>query len=117
MDINLGVKGSETTFHYVNVIPMEGKPQSEFMTVSGYIKTQENPMTYNSYTVTWLTLSKDEKNSLMSILRSSSQLNIQFEDESYADHTVKFRFPIAKGKSLKYPGYYEVIATCVEVGS
>ena len=116
MDIKVGIIGSETTFHYVNAVPVEMKPQAEFMTLSGYIKTQENPMTYHSYSITWLALTKSEKNALLAILRSSTSLNLQFEDEDYSNHNVKFRWPITKGLSLNYPGYYEVTASCVEVG-
>ena len=116
MDIKVGIMGSETTFHYVNVVPVEIRPQAEFMTLSGYIKTQENPMTYHSYSIIWLALTKAEKDSLLSILRSSSPLNLQFGDEAFEDHNVKFRWPITKGLSLNYPGYYEVTASCVEVG-
>ena len=116
MDIKLGVKGSETTFHYVNVTPLEGKARSEHMTVAGVIKTQECPTVYQAYSIVWLVLTKLERNSLLSIIRSSSPLNLQFEDEDYVDHTVKFQSPVPYGHSKDYPGYYEVIATCVEVG-
>ena len=116
MDIKVGIIGNETTFHYVNVVPIEIKPQAEFMTLSGYVKTQEIAVTYHSYSIIWLALTKSEKDSLLSILRSSSPLNLQFEDEDYSNHNVKFRWPITKGLSLNYPGYYEVTAGCVEVG-
>jgi hypothetical protein len=116
LDIKVGVKGSETTFHYVNVTPVEGKARSEHMTVAGVIKTQECPTVYQTYSIVWLVLTKAERNSLLSIIRSSSLLNLQFEDEDYTDHTVKFQSPVPYGYSKNYPGYYEVIATCVEVG-
>lgn len=116
MDIKLGVKDNETTFHYVNTIPAEGKSRSEHMTVAGVIKTQECPTVYNAYLLVWLVLTKTEKDTLLGILRSSSNLNLQFEDEDYSDHTVKFQSPIKWGYSKKYPRYYEVSASCVEVG-
>lgn len=116
MDIKLGIKDSETVFHYVNVIPNEGKARSEHMTVAGVIKTQECPTVYNTYSLTWLVLTKAERDLLLSIIRSSPSLNLQFEDEGYTDHTVKFQFPVTKGYSKTYPRYYEVTATCVEVG-
>lgn len=116
MDIKLGIKGNETTFHYVNVRPAEGKSRSEHMTVAGVIKTQECPTVYNAYSIVWLVLTKGEKDILLGIIRSSSPLNLQIEDEDYSDHTVKFQSPIDWGYSKAYPRYYEVIATCVEVG-
>lgn len=116
MDIKLGIKGSEITFHYVNVRIVEGKSKSEHMTVAGVIKTQECPTVYNAYSITWLVLTKEEKDTLLGIIRSSSPLNLQLEDEDYIDHTVKFQFPINWGYSKTYPRYYEVSATCVEVG-
>jgi len=116
LDIKLGVKGSETTFHYVNVTPAEGKARSEHMTVAGVIKAQECPTVYQIYSIVWLVLTKAERNSLLAIIRSSSPLNLQFEDEDYIDHTVKFQFPIPYGLSKSYPGYYEVLASCTEVG-
>jgi len=116
MDIKLGIKGSETTFHYVNVASSEGKARSEHMTVAGVIKTQECPTVYNSYAIAWLLLTKSEMNELLSILRSSAILNLQFENEGYEDHLVKFQFPIAYGLSKNYPPYYEVTATAMEVG-
>lgn len=116
MDIRLGVKDYETTFHYVNVRPAEGKSRSEHMTVAGVIKTQECPTVYNMYSIVWLVLTKEEKDALLGIIRSSSPLNLQLENEGYSDHTVKFQSPIDHGYSKAYPTYYEVIATCVEVG-
>ena len=116
MDIKLGIKGAETTFHYVNVSPTEGKARSEHMTVAGVIKTQECPTVYQSYSIVWLVLTKEEKDSLLAIIRSSSPLNLQFEDESYVDHTVKFQSPVAYGYSKSYPRYYEVSGSCIEVG-
>ena len=116
MDIKLGVKDSETTFHYVNVTPAEGKARSEHMTVAGVIKTQECPTIYQIYSVVWLVLTKVERDVLLAIIRSSSPLNLQFEDEDYTDHTVKFQSPVTYGYSKSYPRYYEVTATCVEVG-
>ena len=116
MDIKLGIKDAETTFHYVNVTPVEGKSRSEHMTVAGVIKTQECPTVYEAYSIVWLVLTKAEKNTLLGIIRSSSSLNLQFEYEDYSDHTVKFQSPIKWGLSKAYPGYYEVLASCVEVG-
>ena len=116
MDIKLGIKNSETTFHYVNVTPAEGKARSEHMTVAGVIKIQECPTVYEMYSIVWLVLTKAEMNSLLGIIRSSSPLNLQFENEDYSDHTIKFQSPVAFGLSKTYPGYYEVTATCVEVG-
>ena len=116
MDIKLGIKGLETTFHYVNVRAAEGKSRSEHMTVAGVIKTQECPTVYNAYSIVWLVLTKEEKNALLGIIRSSSPLNLQLEDEDYSDHTVKFQSPIDNGYSKAYPTYYEVTASCVEVG-
>lgn len=116
MDIKLGVKGYEVEFHYVNVSPAEGKARSEHMTVAGVIKTQECPTVYQTYSLVWLVLTKDERNTLLGIIRSSSPLNLQFEDEGYADHNVKFRSPVVYGYSKAYPRYYEVSASCVEVG-
>ena len=116
MDIKLGIKGSETTFHYVNITPAEGKARSEHMTVAGGIKTQECPTVYQSYSIVWLVLTKVERDALLAIIRTSSPLNLQFEDEGYTDHTVKFQSPVVYGYSKNYPRYYEVTATCVEVG-
>ena len=116
MDIKLGIKGSEITFHYVNVTPIEGKARSEHMTVAGVIKTQECPTVYEAYSIVWLLLTKAEKNTLLGIIRSSSPLNLQFEYEDYADHTVKFQSPISWGYSKNYPPNYEVTASAVEVG-
>ena len=116
MDIKLGIKDNEITFHYINVTPAEGKSRSEHMTVAGVIKTQECPTVYEMYSIVWLVLTKAEMNSLLGIIRSSSPLNLQFENEDYSDHTVKFQSPVTYGLSKTYPGYYEVIATCVEVG-
>ena len=116
MDIKLGIKGSETTFHYVNVTPAEGKSRSEHMTVAGVIKTQECSTVYEMYSIIWLVLTKMEMDSLLGIIRSSSPLNLQFENEDYSDHTVKFQSPVAYGLSKSYPSYYEVMASCVEVG-
>lgn len=116
MDIKLGVKGNEITFHYINVTPVEGKARSEHMTVAGVIKTQECPTVYEAYSIVWLVLTKEEKNILLGIIRSSSPLNLQFENEDYSDHTVKFQSPVAYGYSKAYPRYYEVSGSCVEVG-
>lgn len=116
MDIKLGVKGSETIFHFVNITPAEGKSRSEHMTVAGVIKTQECPTVYQSYSIVWLVLTKAEKDALLAIIRGSSPLNLQFENEDYADHTVKFQSPVAYGYSKAYPPYYEVSGTCTEVG-
>lgn len=116
MDIKLGIKGSETIFHYVNVRPVEGKARSEHMTVAGVIKTQECPTVYQAYSFVWLVLTRTEMNSLLGIIRSSSPLNLQLENEDYIDHTVKFQSPVAYGLSKAYPRYYEVSANCLEVG-
>lgn len=116
MDIKLGIKGEETTFHFVNVRPAEIKARSEHLTIAGALKVQEAYNTYQVYTITWLLLTKDEKNSLLSILRSVAILNLQMEDEDYIDHAVKFRSPIDHGYSKAYPPNYEVIANCAEVG-
>lgn len=116
MDIKLGVKGNEVTFHYVNVSLAEAKSRSEHMTVAGVIKTQECPTVYQTYSIVWLVLTKAEKDTLLAIIRSSSPLNLQLEDEDYADHTVKFQSPVAYGYSKAYPTYYEISGTCTEVG-
>ena len=117
MDIKLGIKGSEMTFHYVNVTPVEGKSRSEHITIAGVIKTQECPTVYESYMIVWLTLTKAEKDTLLGIIRTSSNLNLQFEYEDYSDHTVKFQSPVKWGYSKKYPRNYEVSASCIEVGT
>lgn len=116
MDIKLGVKGNEVEFHYVNVSPAEGKARSEHMTVAGVIKTQECPTVYQTYSLVWLVLTKAEKDALLAIIRSSSPLNLQLQNEGFVDHAVKFSSPVAYGYSKAYPTYYEVSGTCVEVG-
>lgn len=116
MDIKVGVKGYETLFHYVNVTPKENKSRSEHMTLAGVIKTQECPTVFQSYSIIWLVLTKVQMNDLLEILRSSSLLNLQLENEDYVDHQVKFQSPLTYGYSKDYPTYYEVIASCVEVG-
>jgi len=116
LDIKVGVKGYETLFHYVNVTPKENKSRSEHMVLAGVIKTQECPTVYQSYSIVWLVLTKAQMNELLGILRSSALLNLQFEDEDYADHQVKFQSPLSYGYSKDYPPYYEVSASSVEVG-
>lgn len=116
MDIKLGIKDNEIIFHYVNITSGEGKARSEHMTVAGVIKTQECPTVYEMYSIVWLVLTKAEMDSLLGIIRSSSPLNLQIENEDYSDHTVKFQSPVAYGYSKNYPRYYEVSASCVEVG-
>jgi len=116
LDIKVGVKGYETLFHYVNVTPAENKSRSEHMVLAGVIKTQECPTVYQSYSIVWLVLTKAQMNELLGILRSSALLNLQLENEDYIDHQVKFQFPVSYGYSKEYPPYYEVSASCVEVG-
>jgi len=115
MDIKLGVLGSETTFHYVNILVEENKAKTEHVTIAGTVKMQEAANGFNTYSMIWLCLTKAEKNSLLVILNLSSELNLQMEDDGYSNHTVKFRSPVSSNKSLEYPGNYEVIADCIEV--
>ena len=116
MDIKIGPKDLETIFHYVNVTPDRIKPGSEHLTIAGTIKVQEAENKYQTFSLTWLCLTKDEKNNLVDILESIGELNLQLEDEGYADHTVKCRSPIRPKLSRSYPGYYDCSAVCVEVG-
>lgn len=118
MDIKIGPKDSETTFHYVNIALDRIKPNSEHLMIAGTIKVQEAVNTYQTCSLTFLCLTKTEKNALLAIFDLVGDLNLQLEDEDFlGDHTVKFRNPIRTKLSRRYPGYYEVIATCVEVGS
>lgn len=118
MDIKIGPIGSETTFHYVNIAPDRIKPNSEHLMIAGTVKVQESVNTHQTYSLTFLCLTKTEKNSLLDIFDLAGELNLQLEDEDFLeDHTVKFRNPIRPKMSRDYPGYYEVLATCVEVGS
>jgi len=118
MDIKIGPKDSETIFHYVNIAPDRIKTKSEHLMIAGNIKMQEAVNTYQTYGLTFLCLTKTEKNALLDIFDLSGDLNLQLEEEDYLeDHTVKFRNPIRPKLSRSYPGYYEVSATCVEVGS
>jgi len=117
MDIKIGPKDSETTFHYVNIILDRIKPNSEHLMIAGTVKFQEAINTYQTYDLTFLCLTKTEKNALLEIFDLSGELNLQFEDENFVDHTVKCRNPIRPRLSKRYPGYYEVSVTCVEVGS
>jgi len=117
MDIKIGPLDSETTFHYVNIMPDRIKPNSEHLMIAGTIKVQEAVNTYQTYGLTFLCLTEAQKNALIVIFDLSGDLNLLLEDEDYLeDHTVKFRNPIRPRLSRSYPGYYEVIATCVEVG-
>lgn len=117
MDIKIGTLASEVTFHYVNVAMDETRPGSEHVMNSGTIKVQQAVDTYQIYSLDFLCLTKAEKNSLLNIFNLTGDLNLQLEDEDYlTDHTVKFRNPIRPRLSRKYPSYYEVRATCVEVG-
>lgn len=121
MDIKIGPITEETTFHYVNVSPDRIKPNSEHLMIAGTIKVQEAVNTYQTYSLTFLCLTKAEKNALVDIFDLAGELNLKFklEDEDFSeveDHAVKFRNPIKPKLSRSYPGYYEVSATCVEVG-
>lgn len=121
MDIKIGPITEETIFHYVNVSPDRIKPNSEHLMIAGTIKVQEAVNTYQTYSLTFLCLTEAEKNALVDIFDLAGELNLKFklEDEDFSeveDHTVKFRNPIKPKLSRRYPGYYEVSATCVEVG-
>ena len=86
--------------------------------IAGTIKMQEAVNTYQTYSLTFLCLTKAEKNALLAIFDLAGELNLQLEDEDFLeDHTVKFRNPIRPKLSRSYPGYYECSATLVEVGS
>jgi len=122
MDIKIGPIDSETTFHYVNIAPDRIKPNSEHLMIAGTIKVQEAVNTYQTYSLTFLCLTKTEKNALLAIFDLAGELNLKFklEDEDFLeveDHTVKFRNPIRSKLSRRYPSYYECSATLVEVGS
>lgn len=117
MDIKIGPINEETTFQYVNVSPDRIKPNSEHLMIAGTIKVQEAVNTYQTYSLTFLCLTKTEKNALLDIFDLAGELNLQLEDEGDVDHTVKFRNPIRPKLSRRYPGYYECSATLVEVGS
>jgi len=118
MDIKIGPLDSETIFHYVNIASDRIKTNSEHLMISGTIKVQEAVNVYQTYSLTFLCLTKIEKNALIDIFDLAGELNLQLEDEDFLeDHTIKFRNPIRPKLSRTYPGYYEVSATCVEVGS
>lgn len=118
MDIKIGPKDSETTFHYVNIATDRIKANSEHLMIAGTIKMQEAVNTYQTYSLMFLCLTKTEKNALMDIFDLAGDLNLQLEDEDFLkDHIVKFRNPIRPKLSRSYPGYYEVSATLVGVGS
>lgn len=117
MDIKIGPINEETAFHYVNIAPDRIKTKSEHLMIAGTIKVQEAVNTYQTYSLTFLCLTKTEKNALMDIFDLAGELNLQLEDEDYVNHTVKFRNPIRPKLSRSYPGYYECSATCVEVAS
>ncbi|GAH42745.1 unnamed protein product [marine sediment metagenome] len=85
--------------------------------IAGNIKMQEAVNTYQTYGLTFLCLTKTEKNALLDIFDLAGELNLKLEDEDEVDHTVKFRNPIRPKLSRRYPGYYECSATLVEVGS
>ena len=116
MDIEIGPITEETTFKYVNVSPDRIKPNSEHLMIAGNIKMQEAVSTYRAYSLDFLCLTKTEKDALIAIFDLAGELNLKLEDEGDVDHTVKFRNPIRPKLSGSYPGYYEVSATCVEVG-
>lgn len=117
MDVKIGPITVETTFHYVNVSPDRIKTKSEHLMIAGNIKMQEAVNIYQTYSLDFLCLTKPEKDALLDIFDLAGDLNLQLEDEDFLeDHTVKFRNPIRPKLSRSYPGYYEVSATCVEVG-
>jgi len=116
MDIKIGPKDEETTFHYVNIAPDRIKTKSEHLMIAGNIKMQEAVETYQTYSLDFLCLIKAEKDTLMAIFDLAGELNLQLEDEDFLeDHIVKFRNPISPKLSRSYPGYYECSVTCVEV--
>ena len=117
MDIKIGPITEETPFQYVNVSPDRIKPNSEHLMIAGTIKVQEAVNIYQTYSLDFLCLTKAEKDALLDIFDLAGALNLKLEDEGDVDHTVKFRNPIRPKLSRRYPGYYEVTATCVEVGS
>ena len=116
MDIKIGPISLETLFHYVNITSDRTKSSSEHLTIAGTIKVQEAINIYQTYSLTFLVLTKTEKDALLAIFDLAGELNLQLENEDYIDHTVKFRNPIRPTLSRRYPGYYEVSVTCVEVG-
>ena len=116
MDIKIGTKDSEVTFHYVNVEDRKNKETSEHITNAGVVKFQEAPNSYKTFNIEWVCLTKAERDSLEDIHELSGELNLQLESESYSDHTVKFRGSLRSYKSKRYPGYYEASGECIEVG-
>lgn len=116
MEIKIGPITEETPFQYVNVSSNRIKPNSEHLMIAGTIKVQEAVNTYQTYDLDFLCLTKAEKDALIAIFDLAGELNLQLEDEDFVNHTVKFRNPIKPKLSRRYPGYYEVSATCVEVG-
>jgi len=116
MDINLGVLGSETTFHYVNVNYDTVKPNSEHALISGLIKFQEAYNSYRVYSFEFVYLTYAEKIALEAIFVLSDILNVQFEIESFSvDHSIKFRNPLSAIRSQRIPSGYEATIVGVEV--
>lgn len=116
MDIKLGILGSETIFHFVNVNYGTIKPKSEHALISGGIKFQEADSFHKVYSFEFLYLSYTEKNALEAIFVLSNILNIQLETEAYGiDHSIKFRNPFSADRSTRYPPGYEVMLVGVEV--
>ena len=116
MDIKLGILGSETTFHYVNVNYDAVKPKSEHALISGEIKFQEAYSSYRVYSFEFVYLTYAEKVALEAIFVLSNILNVQFENEAYGvDHSIKFRNPFSAIRSRRYPPGYEVTLVGVEV--
>ncbi len=110
MDIKIGPITEETPFQYVNVSPDRIKPNSEHLMIAGTIKVQEAVNTYQTYSLDFLCLTLAEKDALLNIFDLAGELNLKLEDEGDVD-------PIRPKLSRRFPGYYEVSATCVEVGS
>ena len=116
MDIKIGPKDLETTFHYVNISIDRNREKSEHTMIAGNIKMQEAVSIYQTYDIDFLCLTKDEKNSLLDIFDLSGELNLQLEDEDFLqDHTVKFSGSIKPRLSRKFPGYWECSTNMTEV--
>jgi hypothetical protein len=56
MDIKLGILGSETTFHYVNILTEDHKAKTEHVSIAGTVKMQEAASGFNMYSIIWLCL-------------------------------------------------------------
>ena len=116
MDIKLGILGSESPFHFVNVNYDTVKPKSEHGLISGGVKFQEAYSSHGIYSFEFVYLTYEEKNALEAIFNLPNILNVKLETESYdVDHSIKFRNPFSAIRSTRYPPGYEVTLVGVEV--